>query len=580
MSVRLRALPFLALSLLAGGLTSGATADEPTYGASEPTVYIVPTRHGDLFLEVVHPTVDGKVVKAPGILTYSPYNAGFGRNGDSGRWVKRGYMRMTADVVGTANSGGCYDYGGKREKESGFDLVEWIAAQKWSTGKMGMIGGSYDGTTATATATMRPPHLTTIVPEAAISRWYSYAYSGGMRYVVNNEKLGRQGPGNGLLIDEQGFDTPLGFDLGFGNTPPTDPENPRWAQRTASAMTPCDEVKHIQGGYELDSPDYNEFWLERDYVKDAAKITIPVLISHNWGDWNVKQEEAVNLWRALRNSKHRRLYMGHRWDNHGTPGGEYKETVNLWMDRWLKGDRNGIERTLAAVVSHTSDAAGPLDFIASAAPQITPVTLYADGGNVLTAVRPAKASWSNAIQITGLGTESAAAHDTSPPAGASYLYFETPPLAQDVRIFGEPRIRLTTTTGREWLTLTPSVMDIDPELRNADGTTDEPEGHVAVTRGFLDTRYAASLAKQVRAPGNKPFTSTVVAKPQDYIFRAGHRIGLIVQTESNEWVLPKAYDAPCSFATCTGYMLGLGGQSSLTLPVVGRVSTRSLFAAE
>ncbi|HVE64615.1 MAG TPA: CocE/NonD family hydrolase [Mycobacteriales bacterium] len=577
MTRRRRALPVVALSLVAGLLHAGAQADEPTYGLSAPVDYIVATRHGDLFVEVVHPTLDGKVVQAPAILTYSPYNA-TGRNSDAGRWVPRGYARITADVVGTANSGGCYDYGGKREKESGFDLVEWIARQPWATGKTGMIGASYDGTTATATATERPPHLTTIVPEAAISRWYSYAYSGGMRYVVNNEKLGRQGPANGAVIDEQGFDTPLGFDAGFGGTPPNDPQNPRWAERTASAMTPCDEVKHIQGGYDAESPDYDEFWLERDYVKDAAKITIPVLISHNWGDWNVKQEEATNLWRALTGTRHRFLYMGHRWDNHGRPGGEYRETVDRWMDRWLKGTRNGIERTLKPVVSHTSDNAGPLDFIGSAAPRTTAVTLFAQPGGLLSAARPAKAGQSAAVPITGLGTESAAARDTSPGAGANYLYFETAPLTQDVRLFGEPRIRLATTTGREWLTLTPSVMDIDPELRNADGTTSDTKGLVAVTRGFLDTRYAASLASQKRAPGGKPFASTVVAKPTDYIFRAGHRIGLIVSTESNEWVLPKAYDAPCAAATCASYTLDVGGASSLTLPLVGRLRPGRLFA--
>ena len=578
MSLRLRLLPLVALSVVASVLQAGVRAEELAYGESEPTAYIVPTRHGDLFLEVVHPTLDGAVVKAPGILTYSPYNAAFGRNGNSARWTKRGYARMTADVVGTANSGGCYDYGGRREKESGYDLVEWIAAQKWSTGKIAMIGGSYDGTTATATATMRPPHLTTIVPEAAISRWYSYAYSGGMRYVVNNEKLGRQGPGNGLLIDEQGFDTPIGFDLGFGGMPPTDPENPRWAERTTSAMTPCDEVKHLQGGYDVDSPDYSEFWLERDYVKDAHKITIPVLVSHNWGDWNVKQEEAINLWRALTGTKHRNLYMGHRWDNHGVPGGEYQQTVDAWMDRWLKGVRNGIERTLAPVVSHTADSTGPLDFVASRPPVVTPVTLYAAPDRVLTTARLTKRAATSVVQITGTGTESGAARDTSPPPEANYLYFETPPLARDIRIFGEPKIRLTTSTGREWLTLTPSVLDVDPELRNPDGTTDDPKGMVAVTRGFLDTRYARTLAKQERQAPEKPFTSTVVAKPQDYIFRAGHRIGLIVQTEANEWVLPKAYDEPCTAGSCLGYYLHLASQSSLTLPVVGPVSTKTLFA--
>jgi len=65
-------------------------------------------------------------VKGPAIFTYSPYSV-LGSNGDQDRWVPRGYVRVWADVVGTGNSGGCYDYGGTREKRTGHALVEWIA---------------------------------------------------------------------------------------------------------------------------------------------------------------------------------------------------------------------------------------------------------------------------------------------------------------------------------------------------------------------------------------------------------------------------------------------------------------------
>jgi putative CocE/NonD family hydrolase len=88
-------------------------------------------------------------VVVPAILTLSSYSV-LGRNSDADRWCTRGYARVWADVVGTGNSGGCYDYGGIREKQTGYDLVEWIAAQPWSTGKIGMIGGSYNGTTRPA----------------------------------------------------------------------------------------------------------------------------------------------------------------------------------------------------------------------------------------------------------------------------------------------------------------------------------------------------------------------------------------------------------------------------------------------
>jgi predicted acyl esterase len=202
----------------------------------ETREYVVPTRHGLVYLEVVHP-VDGSgnVVTAPAILTYSPYSGALGRNGDASRWVPRGYARATADLVGTGNSGGCWDYGGRREKASGYDLVEWIAVRDWSTGRVAMMGGSYEGTTATAVAVTDPPHLTTIVPEAAISRWYEYAYSGGIRYFLNNESP-----------SDEGVDTPLAFDFGFAIPPPLDIADPTWgsasprrSRRATRSSTRC-----------------------------------------------------------------------------------------------------------------------------------------------------------------------------------------------------------------------------------------------------------------------------------------------------------------------------------------------------
>ena len=42
---------------------------------------------------------------------------------------------------------------------------------------------------------------------------------------------------------------------------------------------------------------------------------------------------------------------------------------------------------------------------------------------------------------------------------------------------------------------------------------------------------------------------TVVEKPQDYMFRAGHRIGLNAQTEIIEWAIAKPY-SDCTSADC------------------------------
>src|SRR6185295_18928055 len=144
---------------------------------------------------------------APVILTYSPYNSlsesttpNLANDELGQRYVPKGYARAVADVLGTRNSSGCWDYGGRKEQQSGVDLVNALAEQRWSNGKVAMIGGSYDGTTANMVAARcaDAPGLVAIVPELAISRWYGYAYSGGVRYLGNSEKP-----------SDEGFDTPL-----------------------------------------------------------------------------------------------------------------------------------------------------------------------------------------------------------------------------------------------------------------------------------------------------------------------------------------------------------------------------------
>ena len=126
-----------------------------------------------------------------------------------------------------------------------------------------MIGGSYDGTTATMVAARGAdaPGLAAIVPIAGISRWYGYAYGDGVRYFLNSERP-----------TDEGVDTPLAFDFGLARTPPTDPSDPLFAEKLASRANPCESADHTVKGYDR-TPDYDAFWLERDYRKDAANIT-------------------------------------------------------------------------------------------------------------------------------------------------------------------------------------------------------------------------------------------------------------------------------------------------------------------
>ena len=561
----------IALCLVAGVITISSPAaahGRPRYDI-ERRDYIVPTRHGDIFVQVAHPVRGTELVKGPALFTYSPYSIlgvppNYRRNGDARDWVPFGYHRVWADVVGTGNSGGCWDYGGKREKRTAYKLVEWIADQPWSTGKVAMFGGSYEGTTANAAAVTRPPHLKTIVPIAAISRWYGYAYSGGIRYAANSE-----------IPSDEGLDTPAAFDYGLALPPPLDPQDPGWAERVLSTSTPCDEVQHTEHGYD-GTPDYDAFWRERDYVRHARRVRIPVLVAHNWGDWNVKQEEGFKFFKGLRNSRKRAMFFGSRYHGHGSPGGTFDQTLHRWFDHYLMGVNNGIRR-FPKITTQKADYEGARKFVSRNHLPTRKIRLVAQEVGKkwahgykwkLLPRRPpnGKRGRRATFESTGSNTESNML--ASPRSNEQWFWFETPILRRRARIFGSPKVRIQSRVHRRWITYTPTVVDVDPECRTDAGQpTCGPRDLHSVTRGWLDSRYRKGLSKRVPLKPGKAFRMRIVEKPQDYTFKKGHYIGLAIQTEINEWSLPKPYE--CETEKCSRVkILWKRGKTRLVLPVV------------
>jgi hypothetical protein len=108
--------------------------------------------------------------KVPTILTLTQYDIDGGRHGDSaGYYAGRGYAFVQTYVRGRGRSGGVKsDDLGAQVGRDGYDLVEWIAAQPWSDGRVVMFGGSFVGMTQWQTAAQLPPHLAGIAPYAPI----------------------------------------------------------------------------------------------------------------------------------------------------------------------------------------------------------------------------------------------------------------------------------------------------------------------------------------------------------------------------------------------------------------------------
>lgn len=559
--------------------------------------HIVQTREGPIYLEVTLPSGASVSKRVPAVLTYSPFSS-LGRADDAEEYTERGYARVWADVIGTGNSGGCFDLGGRREKRSGHDVVEWIARQPWSTGKVAMVGSGYEGAAATGVATTSPKHLSTILPVSAPSSWYGYFYSGGIRHTRDSER-----------IDTPPRGRPLSLALATSIAPPTDVAGEGWGERAASSITPCDEAAMSQR-ISSDTPDYDAFWRKRDYVRDARRVRVPVLVAHNWGDWEVMPDHAYGLFKALRRRSRApkvSLFMGHRYAGPRDPGGKYDKVSWAWLEHYLRGRNNGTEN-LPPLTSRVSDYEGPRSWYRGPTPQTRDVVLKAQyGGRFSGADYPWKllptrpvpeiaGPFSGPASFPSAGVNAEAHSNLHGRNNHEWFWFESPYLKRDTRIFGEIKVQLYSRVYRRWVTMTPTIVDIDhrchddtvPGQHNVNPDC-LPRALHSVTRGFLDSRYRRGLSKQVGVKPDKAFRATVVTKPQDYVFKKDHIIALNLSTEIIDWMIPKPYPGcdsagPHSDTTqeaqlsCSEYRLEWGeGKSRVIIPVVGRASPKALF---
>jgi len=155
----------LLLCLLAGifpvGVAQSQTSSEKTLPVKIYYNQHVKMRDGvELSADVYRPDVPGKfdcIVNRTPYLKSSELTLMFGRYFSS-----HGYAFVGMDVRGRGDSPGEFvPY--RSEGKDGYDAIEWCASQAWSTGRVGTIGGSYNGKTQWLTAIEQPPHLTTMI---------------------------------------------------------------------------------------------------------------------------------------------------------------------------------------------------------------------------------------------------------------------------------------------------------------------------------------------------------------------------------------------------------------------------------
>jgi uncharacterized protein len=109
---------------------------------------------------------------APAILVRTPYEKVAERFSEWGQFFTReGFAVIVQDVRGRGDSDGVWNPW-VDEFDDSPDAIEWIAHQPWCTGKVGTLGGSYEGWVQWAAASRRPPHLTTMITSGSPGRWF------------------------------------------------------------------------------------------------------------------------------------------------------------------------------------------------------------------------------------------------------------------------------------------------------------------------------------------------------------------------------------------------------------------------
>ncbi len=132
---------------------------KPTYAVHMDKAVMVAMRDGvKLAVDIYRPEAEGKF---PVILQRTPY--GRTNAAEATYYAKRGYVFVAQDVRGRFDSEGEF-HPFVLEAWDGYDSVEWCAAQPWSTGDVGMIGGSYLGFVQWAAAREGSAHLKCMIP--------------------------------------------------------------------------------------------------------------------------------------------------------------------------------------------------------------------------------------------------------------------------------------------------------------------------------------------------------------------------------------------------------------------------------
>ncbi len=542
-------------------------ASQPRHGVAALYDVRIPVNDGlelSANLWLPQPRPDAPDERFPAILEVIPYRKDDWRLASDmarGEWLAaRGFALCRLDVRGTGSSPGiALDEYTPRETQDGYDAVEWLAAQPWCNGNVGMWGISYGGFTSIQVAMLRPPHLKAIVPVMATDDRYTddVHYIGGC---VTVSELSQYAVSM----------------VGMNAMPPkAEYRGAAWADewRERLEKTPIWLFEWLRQQH--DGP----YWRQGSLAPEYGAIEAAMFLIGGWMDSYV--DPVLRM--QERCTAPRRSLIGN-WvhslpdDAYPGPNLDWHHEMVRFFDHWLKGIDNGVMDE-PGLVFYQREYAEPEPFPAGWpgrwraeaslpaagagewALRLTPGDLPLVGGlaeagaeagpPAIERFRHRPTSGTRAALSWGAGgAPNGLARDLRPDESLNPT-FTSEPIQQPIDILGFPVAVLAWESSAPIATAVVRLMDVAP-----DGTSSQ------VTAGILNLTHRESHA----APSPlEPGVVTEVRIPMraaGYRFLAGHRIRLSVASAYWPVIWPSPFSAE--------YVLHLGGEadSRLILPTI------------
>src|SRR3954451_13091780 len=470
---------------------------DPTFKSVSKEVLIPMDDGVRLAATVALPSRDGST-PAPGrfpvVVGMTPY----GRNGVCGCyppdfWSTRGMVGAVFDVRGTGGSEGNLDqnFFSPREARDSREVIEYLGTQPYSTGKVGMAGGSYVGITQFLAAEQQSPHLAAIAPQVPISDLYrdGFAHGGIPSLVFDGQYVAVQGaPGA----------------AGANN-------DPYLLEATLAAKSGQSPAGTTAFDY-LERPNDDRFYRDRSPITHAGKIKVPTLLVGGWRD-GLSPRGAPEMFRVLARRKRveTRLYMdpcthkgcGPPFAPLTDPAGQ--EDISAVVFEFLARHLAGARTPRRAKVRYYVQGAGSFRDADRWPPRRTKLARYALGPGSLGGARRSGSAqyvtnpadgFSMAFDKYGTVALSPYVPTDQRLEGASGLTFRTAPAARPLDLVGPSALHLRAP---------PSAADTDWYAKLSDVARDGSES--IIEAGALRASHRA-LARARSRPGRPYHTHT------------------------------------------------------------------------